>query len=120
MFYALRKYSAEYIKERNSERVRRGQSDEIDSLVEDMTAYAERRKEAIEAHKNTKIRCCSGSDDGKSSDDEYEALKEYAAKEDRDHFGMTRIHDLYQRYYLRFGTECKKYEDSIKDFETVR
>lgn len=95
MFYALRRHAVKYEKERERVKERRGNT--VADTVPDPQKYEDyitERKKGRQTQRNEDL------------EKQIETLKEYAVREDRDHLGMTRIHDLYQQYYLRFGQEC--------------
>ena len=99
MFYALRRHSRMYEEERKEVAERRGYT--VNETVSNPEAYAKRRRAAfLSEAKGDDI------DDDKTLDEQYEALMASAAGADRDHLGMTRIHNLYMKYRLRFGEEC--------------
>lgn len=95
MLYALRRYAMEYEKEREQRRKRMDNT--VAEIVQDPQAfedYITEQRNGSQTEKNNDL------------DEQRKELQDYAYDMDRDDFGLTRIHELYKQYYLRFGEEC--------------
>ena len=98
MFYELRRHSQRYEAQRERVMKRENREGGVHNILKgNESSPEEYAKKWIEKKDNPSAM---------ETDTIYQKLVEFTKKEDRDHLGMPRIHDLYQRYYLRFGREC--------------